>query len=337
MIFHISDLAMLVIAGSVAFALVMVVQMIVLLVRRYLQERRVIASRPQELAVLRELMKAVAGAGAGDIGEAPAFLAADPAVRLRAITHVLQMVRGADREALLRIADQTHVYDAALKDLNRGDRSRRVDALRVLEQIPSAASTDAMLATMGNDPSHDVRLEAATALARTGNLPKPTAVARMLELRARPLTRLHEALFRSSAVKHTAELERMAADEKYVRIRHLLVEALGWSGDFGVLDALERHSSDPNPEVRCAALKSARRLEHPGAARWAIGLLLDPVDAVRIQAVQTCAKLNARDAVPILSSLISSSSWWVRTRAKEALDKLRPEQRVRADITGLRL
>jgi HEAT repeat protein len=66
-----------------------------------------------------------------------------------------------------------------------------------------------------------------------------------------------------------------------------------------------------------------------------VRLLLDSTDIVRIQAIQACAKLGAKDAIPILTALIENPSWWVRTRAKQALEILRPGQGIRVNVTGM--
>lgn len=330
-----TDLSIFIALVSAAFAVAMCAQMAWLLVRRRRLERRAISDKPKQRLLLRELM--TVASTSGELADAPLFVAAEPTLRLDAVAHVLQMVRGADRSAILRVAEMARIHETAIANLDRGSMSRRIEALRVLEQVPAAASVDALRACMGNDASYDVRTEAAAALARIGQLPEPAVVIRMLDLQRRPLTRLHEALFRSAAARDGVKLARLANDVRYSRMRPLLVEALGWSGEFAFLKDLADHASDIDPEVRSSALKAARRLGHPGARPWAITLLLDPVDAVRVQAVRTCAALGARDAVPVLASLISSPSWWVRNRAKEALDVLRPEQRVNAGPTGFKL
>lgn len=318
---------------SLCFALGMIVQMIILVVRRQRIEQRGVIARTSERVMSRELMAVVSGSIL--LENASTFSAAAPQDRLRTLSHLLQLVRGEDRHSLLEVADRTHVLTRAINGLGKRRPARRVDSMRILEHFSTPASIAALLKCMGEDPCLAVRTEAAAALARMGHLPEPAKVIHMLDLENQPLTRLHEALFRSSAPRDASQLALLATDGRLGAIRPLLVEALGWAGDFSIADRLQDHVNDADPEVRCAALKAARRLGHPGAAVWAVGLLLDPIDSVRIQAIQTCAKLGARNAIPILVSLIKHPSWWVRMRAKEALDTLRPHQKIRSGVTGL--
>ena len=317
---------------SLSFALGMIMQMIILVVRRQRIERGVVMARASERLMSRELMAVISGSML--LEHAPTFSAAACQDRLRTLSHLLQLVRGEDRQSLLNVADRAHVLTSAINGLGQRRQARRVDSMRILEQFSTPASIAALLGCMNEDPCLAVRTEAAAALARMGHLPDPATVIKMLDLENQPLTRLHEALFRSSALRDADQLALLATDSRLCAMRPLLVEALGWSGEFAIVGRLLDHSDDGNPEVRCAALKAARRLGHPEAAGWAVRLLLDPVDSVRIQAIQTCAKLGAHDAIPIMVSLIQHPSWWVRMRAKEALDTLRPYQKIHSGVTG---
>jgi HEAT repeat protein len=53
-------------------------------------------------------------------------------------------------------------------------------------------------------------------------------------------------------------------------------------------------------------------------------LLDDPEEAVRVQAAQACGHLRLKNSVAALERLATESSWWVRTRARGALEILRP-------------
>lgn len=318
---------------SLSFALGMIIHMAILLVRRQRTERTGATARASELVMSRELMAVISGGMV--LEQASTFSIAPVQDRLRTLSHLLQLVRGEDRQSLLNIADHTDILTQSVKGLSQRRPARRVDSMRILEQFSTPRSIAALRGCMSSDPSLAVRTEAAAALARMGHLPEPSTVIDMLDLEHQPLTRLHEALFRSSAPRDADELVQLAADSALSAIRPLLVEALGWTGKFAIVDRLQDHAYDTNPEVRCAALKAARRLGHQSAGTWAVRLLLDPVDSVRIQAIQTCAKLGARDAIPVMVSLIQHPSWWVRMRAKEGLDMLRPHQKIKSSVTGL--
>jgi HEAT repeat protein len=128
----------------------------------------------------------------------------------------------------------------------------------------------------------------------------------------------------------------LAEDSTLGKLQPICVEALGWSRDFSLMPMLETFGTHKDPELRIAALKAARQLGHPGVRSWALALLFDPIDVVRVQAVRTCGQLGFVESIPILTTLVENSSWWVRTRAAEALALLRPAQPAPFRKTGLR-
>ena len=318
---------------SLSFAFVMAIQMTILLLRRRRIELSATSRRADALTMSRELMAVISGKLTLD--GAPTFAASSTNERLKMLTHLMHLVRGDDRAALLRIAERSGLLRRLIDDLASRRPAQRVDSMKILEQFSTPTNVEALLACMGSDRSLVVRNEAAAALARMGHLPDPAIVIDMLDLKQQPLTPLHQALFRASAPHAANQLATLARNDSLRTMRALLVEALGWSNGFARVEDLQGHTSDPDPHVRCAALRAARRLGHPGAAPWAFSLLIDPIDIVRIQAIQTCAKLGASDAIPILVSLLENPSWWVRMRARQAIETLRPQQPVRADITGM--
>ena len=103
-----------------------------------------------------------------------------------------------------------------------------------------------------------------------------------------------------------------------------------------MLPILADFAQSDDLELRIAGLKAARQLGHPGVRTWVLPMLLDPVDEVRVQAARTCGQLGLIEAIPLLSRLVENSSWWVRTRAAEALALLRAGQPAPFAITGLR-
>lgn len=312
-------LAWLITLGSLAFALVMVIALGVLIARRWVAEREASARATRALAVSRDLLGAISGGGETNL---PAFNAARPGERLLALSHLVQLLRGGDRDRLLALAEQRGLFGPALVQLRRGAAARRIDAMRVLEQFGSQACIAGLQAALERDQNDEVRLEAAATLARLGQLPAIAETIRLLNLDRAPRTRIHTALFRSLAQRDMTALAQLAGDPPYAGLRAELVDALGWSGDFAILPVLAGHAEDPNAEVRAAALRAARRLGHPDAGRWAARLLDDFSEHVRIQAARTCGTLGAREAGPRLRKLADDPSWWVRTRAADALNLL---------------
>lgn len=307
---------------SAIFALAMIITMAGLVWRRYRAEKTLIIAQQGDIVLSREILGLVA---AHHDDAWPTTLRNIPSEhKQRVFSHLMQLMRGEERVRLLELADASDVTRPALAHLTHRRAARRVDAMRSLEQFPTPNVVKALHRTMGEDKDMVVRLEAAAVLARIDHLPPPANVVTMLGLGTQLPNRLHEALFRTSAARHCDQLIVMAADLNLGPIRPLLVEALGWSSDYNCLATLAIHARDVDPEIRAASMRAARHLGHPGAAKFVLPLLLDPVDHVRVQAVRTCSKLELRDAVPLLLSLAQNASWWVRMRATEALLRLRP-------------
>ncbi|WP_195908591.1 HEAT repeat domain-containing protein [Novosphingobium sp. Gsoil 351] len=312
-------MAVLVAAGSVAFALTMSLFMLSLFLRRRRNERSAAREQSDKLLLSRELLDAIAGTEPCIM---PAFDEAKPSVRLGAVSHLLQLLRGGDRARLLAVVERKGLFADALSRLHSRQAARRIDAMRLLEQFASPACIQGLTSALAGDHSGAVRLEAAGALARMGQLPPLADLVRMLELDRRPLTRLHQALFRSIAARDTDAIVALADDPQWRPLRAPLVDALGWIENYAKLETLAQYGVDTDAEVRAAALRAARKIGHPGAAKWVTALLDDPDERVRIQAAQTCGALRLGDARPALERLNDDPSWWVRMRARGALDLL---------------
>lgn len=306
--------------ASALFTLAAMIAMVILLFRRRTYERRAIASRASDALLSRQILTLIQEPVR--FGAIPEITIDNPDQARRVFGHLLRLTRGEASDRLLRLADQLRLPDKSIKALANPHEARRVDAMRVLEQFPIRRSIDALITVMAYDPEPSVRLEAAAALARVGHLPSPKIVVGMLNLRGQSLNRLHRAIFRASAIHHSHDLDELSRDPQLVNLRPVLVEALGWSDQYTTLPVLAHHALDADPEVRIAALKAARKLGHPGVSSWVLGLLVDPNEVVRVQAARTCGALGLKDAIPVLQSLAESPSWWVKTRAKEALTRL---------------
>ena len=260
----------------------------------------------------------------------------DPQQLERVFSHLLQLMRGPERDLLLVIADAMGVPDHAMAQLRHRSAARRVDALRMLEQFPVPRVIQLLTECMGTDRNMMVRTEAAATLTRVGAVPSPSAIIVALNLRTTSPSLLHAAMFRAGSAQHSSEMAALAQELPTGALRSMVAEALGWSEDFNMLSNLADFAQSDDPELRIAGLKAARQLGHPGARTWVLPMLLDPIDAVRVQAARTCGQLGLVDAIPVLSRLVENSSWWVRTRAAEALADLRAGQPAPFAVTGLR-
>lgn len=261
---------------------------------------------------------------------------ADPASVERVFARFLQLMRGNDRDRLLAMADVAGIADHAIAQMAHRQPARRVDAMRILERFPVPSAIETLRRQMERDEDYAVRTEAAATLARVDALPAPQVVIDALGLRTRAPNLLHAAIFRVAAAHNAPEIAALAEYRSLGKLRPVLAEALGWSENYAMLPALARFAADPDPEMRTAALKAARRLGHPSVKDWALALLVDGVDVVRVQAARTCGKLGFKEAIPVLLKLVENPSWWVRARAAEALMMLSPDQLPPVSVAGLR-
>lgn len=312
------------IVASIVFASVNGMIMGLLYLRRRSAERKAAREKISDIAISRQLITLIQQ---DDFAQnIPPLAALDQQQLHRVFVDLMRLLRGEEYERLLKVADLMGLPDVAVAQLDNSLSARRVDALRVLEQFPVPRAIEALVERMGNDPDESVRLEAAAALARIDHLPPPHDIIEMLGLRHRQLNRLHEAIFRTSALKYAHDLVVLTLDVSLVHVRPLLVEALGWSRDFSMLPVIAEHAESTDPETRSAALRAARELGHPGIEDWVVPMLRDPVEHVRAQAARTAGKLNLRGAIPLLTEMADDPSWWVRKRAIDALERITPRQ-----------
>ena len=319
MIFATYQIAVMVAAISLAFAVAMASAMTALLIRRRRHESKSAVRTEQKLAASRALMRALAGGQEEPLDEELA-----PGAWRAAVSHLLRLVRGEDRARLLLLAERRGLFADAIAALDTPRPARRIDAMRLLEQYGSPECIAGLDRCLRSDPVLAVRLEAAAALARLGALPPVHEMIEALELDAHPVTPLHAALFRSLAERDSEELVKLAASSRHGSLRALLVEAMGWTKDLTMVSRLAQHAGDPDAEVRCAAIRAARHLAHPAAGQWILPLLEDPSEGVRVQAAQACGQLGLKDGIAALERLATEPAWWVRARARAALDLLRP-------------
>ncbi len=320
------------IVASLLFASFSLAAILLLYIRRRRAESDTEQDRKADRELSRKLIARIETGHGQNID--PAGL--DPQQLERVFSNLLQLVRGPDREGLLIVADNMGVPERAMDQLLNRRAARRVDALRILEQFPVPRVIRLLGECMATDPSMMVRTEAAATLTRVGAVPSPAAIIEAMHLRTTSPSLLHAAMFRMGSVQHSSEMAVLASELPTGALRSMIVEALGWSEDFKMLPILADFAQSEDSELRIAGLKAARQLGHPGVRTWVLPMLLDPVDEVRVQAARTCGQLGLIEAIPLLSRLVENSSWWVRTRAAEALALLRAGQPAPFAITGLR-
>ncbi|KPL68674.1 hypothetical protein SZ64_11550 [Erythrobacter sp. SG61-1L] len=305
---------------TLAFFLAASIVLAILTFRRWLSEK--------DRATRTELRRRIAQAYVGRLEVStlpPEIIQASPQVRLEAVSHLLQLLRGSERDKLLQIADEERLFDTALHFAESPRAARRSEAIRTLDQFGSPRCVSALQMLMANDEENEIRLEAAAALARLGRLPSAKDTISMLGLRHGQVIRLHRALFRSIAAQHPEQIRELLHEDVQPDLRAVLIDAVAYGGDLRDVAELERAAREPVAEIRAAAVRAARLVGDPRTEPWVIAALSDEAEIVRIQAVQSVAKLGFKSALPKLRELQDDASVWVRVRTGDAMALLAPQ------------
>lgn len=301
----------------VVAALAMLAAFIMLLLRRSYDERKSRDDRQLLAEITRSYMRRVSG----QPYEQPSGKWSKD-LRLSAVSHIHLLLRGGERQRLMEMAELDGLMRATLRRSRSWQASRRITAVRLMQQFGSEACVGRLREIFVRDRVYPVRLEAAFALGSLHALPPPRETIRILEMFDRPTNRLDNALLRATAPHYADQLIQILGDDLPVDKRALILDALGWSEEPAALTVLEEAAMSEHAELRSAALRAAARIGHPSVADWVIDLLSDPVAFVRIQAVNSCAALGLERAVPNLKKSLDDENIWVRLRAEHALDVL---------------
>jgi HEAT repeat protein len=302
---------------SAGAALVMLAAFCMLLLRRSYDEKKSRNDRQHLAEITRSYMRRVAG----QPDEQPSRKWSKD-LKLSAVSHIHLLLRGGERQRLMEMAELDGLLRATLRRSRSWRASRRITAIRLLQQFGSEACIGRLREIFASDRVYAVRLEAAFALGSLHTLPPPRETIRILKMFERPTNRLDNALLRATAPHFADQLIQILEDDLPVDKRALVLDALGWSEDPAVLPVMEQAAKSEYPELRSAALRAAAKFGHPSVADWVIGLLSDPVAFVRIQAVNSCGALGLERAVPDLKKSLEDENIWVRLRAEHALDVL---------------
>jgi len=314
-------MALSIFAFSFTFALAMMLFLAVLVFRRARHERAAPELAEAERRVTRSYLQRMSDA------RACRDVAAPTDVRLHAVAHLARLLRGAERDSLMALAEGDGLLDAPIAALRSGRLKRRADAVQILENFGTSRCVQALTELMIAESDEGIQLEAASALARLGKLPPPGALISLLKLHGKALNRVHLALFRSLAPTHYAEIGELATRPRFTALRPMLVEALGWSSNRTAFDDLAPWSTHPDAAVRQAALMAAQHIGHHRAAAWVLTRLDDKDPAVRVTAVETVQKLGLVAALPIVRGMLHDPATWVAVHAERAVAALSTQQR----------
>jgi HEAT repeat protein len=282
---------------------------------RLLSERR--GRRRDELR--KKLLPALMRGETPDVR--PSKLARNVAATLT--LELAELVRGSDREALLRAATAA----GAAEELARHLRSRvpqdRLMAAEGLALFPDHRDDVTRVAL--TDPVPDVRLGAALALAQEGRAPAVGTLIRGLGIGTSENSLLVVSLMRDLVKADPHAVEALLYDLDLPDAAKLAAtDALAESGavDHGPLVAWMAEAAGDDPELRPRIIRALGRLGHPAGHEAVLAALHDSAWQVRAAAAEASGRSVLRLAIPRLTELLGDDEWWVRFRAGEALSRL---------------
>ncbi|HVA13028.1 MAG TPA: HEAT repeat domain-containing protein [Stellaceae bacterium] len=170
-----------------------------------------------------------------------------------------------------------------------------------------------------DDRDPDIRLAAAESLAEIGALPSVAELVDKLRIGTAQHSQSLRHVFRGLARRQSGELVALLAGEAPSLAKVLALDALGRSGDYGVMAPIIAASEDADVDLRAAAFRALADLGHPAALAAVARGLADPAWEVRTQAAICVGRIGLATLLPKLVELLGDSVWWVRFRAAEAL------------------
>lgn len=249
----------------------------------------------------------------------------DPVFMERLIDAV-DVFDGAQREHLLKLAEEIGLVDDLVGDLRHRRPGRRLDAATALARLARPELVAPLTAAL-HDSVIEVRVEAANALARIGAPESVGQILRRMEdeepwsaiLMADALIQ-----FGPSAVPQVAAEVLMAQPQIEGRSRHLpdLVRTLGAIGDPSAEPALAHALASSDAVVRLRAAEALGRAGTPRSVKTLLRSLSDDDWRVRSKAAEALGSQGDESAAEALLDALRDPEWWVRQHAAEALAKL---------------
>lgn len=302
--------------GSLALALVSVVGMLALVLRRVFLMRR----ERREAQWREAIMLGIVGwlDGGDDLATIERAAQGHIDIADDLIAELRQVVRGEQRARLAALAGMLGIVEFNCRRLIAGEtRERRLMAARLA--IGPAERVALPLEAALDDPDYQVRLAAARSLAELRAIRSVRLLVDKLGLAAEHNSRVLYYIFRQLVPALNDQLVALLEVERSVVIKELALDALGQSGDGTLVEPISRLLDDPSPEVRAKALRALTELGYPDAGPCALRGLADPAWWVRTQAAICVGRIGYMRALPALAELLADRQWWVRFRAAEAL------------------
>ena len=250
------------------------------------------------------------------------------------VDYLSLLLRGAARDRLVHVAEETGLVDRCLKDLNSPGRRRKAQAAQGLGYFGGPRAVAPLIKLLIHR-DETLRATAARALGRIGTPEAAEALAGTLDDPSE-ITRLRMAdnLERLGPVAVEPLLSTLEGGEPHARV--LAVRVLG-----------NLRAAEARPELREAMLDEGLTDVRAQATR-ALGKIADPEDVptllmaaedeawpVRAQTANALGMIGDASTILTLRRLALDGEWWVRLNASRALANMGPPgERVLIEMLG---
>ncbi len=270
--------------------------------------KRLAALRPRLLAALD-----------GDSAPLLRGKGADQGAFVVLVRSLLPTLRGADRERLTELLEETGVIDVATKDLHSRSARRRARAADLVG-VASIGRCVPDLIGLLNDRDRDVRRIAAHALGLIGNaVAAPALLARIDGPRPVPLNTITMALLRLD--RNALEPLIDGLRDGSFHVRTVCAELLGLRGSIAALPQLVAALGPREAlEVRVRAARALGRIGAPSAVDALAGVMRsdEPV-ALRAVAARALGQIGGPRTVSLLREALDAPEHVVAMNAARAL------------------
>ncbi|RUZ77384.1 HEAT repeat domain-containing protein [Mesorhizobium sp. M7A.F.Ca.US.006.01.1.1] len=291
--------------------------MLLLIVRRVLQERRGTTGADQRRLLLTALIAFTENRDREALKTA--LLAVPARVAVDAGFEFISLLRGEEHDELLSAFNECGLPALVSTQLEKGNAAERIHATEMLAALRSENAVASLLSALDRDGSREVRIAVAIALCDLGALPPLVITLRKIGVAGQRSRRLIE-LFRRFPPKRLDELEDYARLQGAVPfIRAAAIDALARNGGFRFGDFFARAAGDPSSEVAAAALRALGLTGHPNATAILTKAMEIGGWNVRADAANAAGRLGLSELAAPLAQLMDDEAWTVRYAAANAL------------------
>lgn len=235
------------------------------------------------------------------------------------------LVRGTERDRLIRAFDAVGMDARFRTRLGRGSRAGRLVAAEALALYPSDATAGALQRLLPGRADPALKAAAVRSLIEIG---RPPALTLLLDGLGQDRTLDGgtglAALRRVTGLDPKAALAALADPTTPPRARALLAEAIAANGDYQAVDVLCRAALSEGLDLRLAAIRGLGLLAHPAGVPTLVAAVDDAEWTVRAAACESLGRTGAAGALDAVVARLRDPVWWVRFQAAEALARLGP-------------